>query len=906
MQPLRRSAPGRLLASPGWLLLVTASIALLSAALVAPVLFARAAESAALNTGLAQVEQDAFTGASANLRVTWNAVLPPASERFVRRQLAALPVYGPPVVTGIGSAESRGSTPFVASGAVVQPSALYYRDGAVERLGGTAGSRGVWLASDVADALGVQVGDPVRVGLKVLNFSVAGATTVVAGTFDRADGSALPVQLARDPGISARDLAWDPDRPGEGRPLMIADRATFGALVRKIHQQPLWTADLSLPADVTPQQARKAVTAVQRLGRRAFDDTTPLAAATNTARPRATRLSIASGLPDIVTGARETAATVRDQVAAFVGAGVVLAVVVVCAAAVLLGRSRRQEQDLLSGLGMRPHEIATLTALELLGPAVVGAVAGAGVAALLVATLGPPGRVTSWGPAAAQRTAFAALLAIALGAACAGVAAWSNDRRATSSRLGAVGRRVPWEAMLLVATVVTTVGVLGTDVARRPASPLAVVFPLLVAASVALLVLRGLERAGVRRWVRARVGSPRWLAGQRARTTAGDAAAITLSLAVGLAVLGYALAVHRGVTEGIDDKVAAQVGARTVVELADELAEPANRRPQQAVSPVHGGTVVYRGQARLPPAFGNQAVLAVDSRTFADAADWGGSGVLSRGRSALADLPGRRAALPVILAGDTERRVGDHGTLNFYDEWSAPYVVVAVVPAFPGSEAVSGSGEVTVVAEAQRLLRYMPRPLDPRLRSPRGADVAGGFSTWVWSTKAPHRVAAELDAARITPRAAVLRSDAAADTDLVAAGWTTGYVVALGGFALLIVAAATLVLAVRLADRDAVSDVLLRRMSYRARDLAAARTWEVAFAVGSSLVAAAVAIIVLAQGPSMIEPAARVAPLTRPLPGWTDAGLLVAACAVLVAIAGLIARRRAGARVPAEVLRGNG
>ena len=154
--------------------------------------------------------------------------------------------------------------------------------------------------------------------------------------------------------------------------------------------------------------------------------------------------------------------------------------------------------------------------------------------------------------------------------------------------------------MLLVATVVTTVAVLGTDVARRPASPLAVVFPLLVAASVALLVLRGLERAGVRRWVRARVGSPRWLAGQRARTTAGDAAAITLSLAVGLAVLGYALAVHRGVTEGIDDKVAAQVGARTVVELADELAGPANRRPQQAVSPVHGGTVVYRGQATSP------------------------------------------------------------------------------------------------------------------------------------------------------------------------------------------------------------------------------------------------------------------------------------------------------------------
>ena len=84
----------------------------------------------------------------------------------------------------------------------------------------------------------------------MLNFGVARATTVVAGTFDRANGSALPVQLAGDPGIG-EDLAWDPDRPGEGRPLMIADRATFGALVRKIHQQPLWTADLSLPATST-------------------------------------------------------------------------------------------------------------------------------------------------------------------------------------------------------------------------------------------------------------------------------------------------------------------------------------------------------------------------------------------------------------------------------------------------------------------------------------------------------------------------------------------------------------------------------------------------------------------------------------------------------------------------------
>jgi hypothetical protein len=550
----------------------------------------------------------------------------------------------------------------------------------------------------------------------------------------------------------------------------------------------------------------------------------------------------------------------------------VLAVVVVCAAAVLLGRSRRHEQDLLSGLGMRPARSRPSPRWSCWDPQGSAPSRGAGVAALLVATLGPPGRITSWGPAVAQRTAFAALLAIALGAACAGVAAWSNDRRATSSRLGAVRRRVPWEAMLLVATVVTSVAVLGTDVARRPASPLAVVFPA-ARRGVGRTARAARPRAGRRTPVGARPGPGR-RAGWPVSGPGPPPATPRRSPCPWPSASrcwATALAVHRGVTEGIDDKVAAQVGApdgRRAGRRAGRAREPPAAAGGQ---PRHGGTVVYRGQARLPPAFGNQAVLAVDSRTFADAADWGASGVLSRGRGALADLPARRAALPVILAGDTDRRVGDHGTLNFYDEWSAPYVVVGGGARLSRSEAISGSGEVTVVARHSgccgtclgRSIRGCGRR--GRRRGRRVLDLGV-----VDEGAAPGGRGA--GRARITPRKRVLRSDAAADTDLVAAGWTTGYVVALGGFALLIVAAATLVLAVRLADRDAVSDVLLRRMSYRARDLAAARTWEVAFAVGSSLVAAAVAIIVLAQGPSMIEPAARVAPLTRPLPAGPTPG----------------------------------
>ena len=75
-------------------------------------------------------------------------------------------------------------------------------------------ARGVWLATDVADALGVQVGDPVRVGLKVLNFGVA------AG-HDRGGRHVRPrrrLGAARPAGRGPRDLGEGPGLgPGPSR-----------------------------------------------------------------------------------------------------------------------------------------------------------------------------------------------------------------------------------------------------------------------------------------------------------------------------------------------------------------------------------------------------------------------------------------------------------------------------------------------------------------------------------------------------------------------------------------------------------------------------------------------------------------------------------------------------------------
>jgi hypothetical protein len=141
---------------------------------------------------------------------------------------------------------------------------------------------------------------------------------------------------------------------------------------------------------------------------------------------------------------------------------------------------------------------------------------------------------------------------------------------------------------------------------------------------------------------------------------------------------------------------------------------------------------------------------------------------------------------------------------------------------------------------------------------------------------------------------------------LVASTWAAAYVLALGGVVLALALAAGLVLALRLADRDRVSDVLLGRMGYAARDLARARAWEVGYAVGTAVLASALGVAVLVLAPTTIDAAAGVPPLSRPRPDVADGVALVAVLVVLVLVAwaaGTLLARRWAAE---EVLRAGG
>ena len=480
---LRRAAPGRLLSAPGWFVLVAASVALLTAAVVAPALFLRAANDAALSEELRTVDEDAFASTSSAVRGSWGGVLLPSDYATVLAAIDNLPGFGHPTVSGLGIAGSSRNTDAVAEfGRRQQPATLYYRDGAVEALDpdGTAGP-GVWLDREVAAGLRIEVGDVVALRLVNLGRPLPSGYAKVAGIFDRAPGSALPAAVTRTGEVASRDLPWDPDAPGRGTPIALADLQTFNEVALAMLEQVLWTADAELTKDPSPEQAAAAAQAVQRLGNKAFEDGSKLSIATMSAKPAPSHLDVISGLPDIVLRAETTTAVARNQSSGFVGAGIALGVIVVCAAAVLLGRSRRREQDLMAGLGMRAGEVAALAALEALLPVVVGVVSGAALAWVPVSAVGPPGAFRAGAlQQAAERAALAGAGALVLMAGCAGVAAWLSDRR--TGGLQAARRRVPWQAALLVATVTAGVAVMTTSIQTRPSTPLADVFPVLLAA----------------------------------------------------------------------------------------------------------------------------------------------------------------------------------------------------------------------------------------------------------------------------------------------------------------------------------------------------------------------------------------------------------------------------------------
>ncbi|GAA1142334.1 hypothetical protein GCM10009606_22460 [Nocardioides aquiterrae] len=229
---LWRAAPLRLARTPGWGALVLVAATLLVASVVAPTMFVATARSAALADGLAAVAGGPYGDGSGDLRVTWDGVVGDIDPLL--DPLAALPAYGDPVVTALGVGHSQADTPVAVANGRSAPAVMWYHDGALAALGADD-AEGVWLPSATADALGLRVGDPLRIGMEqtFLGTSRTLRDTVLAGTYETAPGSALPTRLAGLPDADRWFLPHDPTNPAVVTPMAIVSRRRSTASHRR-------------------------------------------------------------------------------------------------------------------------------------------------------------------------------------------------------------------------------------------------------------------------------------------------------------------------------------------------------------------------------------------------------------------------------------------------------------------------------------------------------------------------------------------------------------------------------------------------------------------------------------------------------------------------------------------------
>jgi putative ABC transport system permease protein len=472
-----RRAPLLLRRSPAVLLAVLAAGLILGAAAAATPLFLSSAANAALTrqieercpptVGL-QVRSNGALGGRVTAEETARAAglggatawpagreLLAIRERTVRHAASLMPNLGPPVLAMSGpQVQLTGAAPDRLSGG-----RLLYRDGfegQIRKLASALGVTGVWLPSEAAAQLGVRPGDRITVSLTGRSAPVG-----VAGTYRELHRlPPTPYWCAQAERIYPPGFAEDPPPP-----LVLADRATFTALSRRLQETRLeFSWDLK-PADgITLAQAKDTVAGYPAARQALVADgggmlTSYEAGAFNSPGVAVT----ATQLPFLVQRSEAIVAAVGGAIGPVAIAGTGVALLLVAAAGSYWVDRRRVEVALLAARGVGPAAIAAKAVLEMLVWLAAGGVLGWLGAVGLVRLLGPSDLLDpSAVPAALARTG----VALAVGLALLGPlvrrlrtagSAWPHAAYLAGRRGRGGGARL---ALLLVAASALSIGVL--------------------------------------------------------------------------------------------------------------------------------------------------------------------------------------------------------------------------------------------------------------------------------------------------------------------------------------------------------------------------------------------------------------------------------------------------------------
>ena len=768
-----RRAPLLLRRSPAVLLAVLSAGLILGAAAAATPLFLSSAANAALTRQIAercpptvglQVRSNGALGGAITAdeaqrapalggATAWPAgrELLELREQAVREAGSLMPNLGPPVLAMSGPQVQLTGGPDRRIGG-----RLLYRDGfesQIRKLDTAPGAGGVWLPSEAAAQLGARPGDRITVSL-----TGRSAPVRVAGTYRELHRSPpTPYWCSLAERIYPPGFAEDPPPP-----LVLADRATFTAISRRLQETRLeFSWDLELADGVTLARAKDTVAGYEAARRAVAVDGGGLippeqAAAFNSPGVVVT----ATQLPFLVQRSEAIVAAVGGAIGPVAVAGTGVALLLVAAAGSYWVDRRRVEVALLAARGVGPLAIAAKAILEMALWVVLGGLLGWLAAIGLVRLLGPSDLLDpAAGPAALARTGVAVAAGLALLGLVAGVRSRGMTERGIGIRPG-LAAKVPWElgVLALAGLAYQRLTSQGPPVATGTEPPridlLLLAFPMLflvgtVALAVRLLglVVGRLRNAGAA-WPHAL-----YLAARRVAHGARLALLLVAASALSIGVMVYAATLTLSVRTTLDAKARTFVGSDVSVEgFTRDAAIPADL----------DATVVDRYEevqvAGMPV-----MMLAIDHTTFARGAFWDRSLAdepLDKLVAGLAPHP-PGAPVPVVVVG---RTLPDRFTFDLFLGTAGrsarlQAVVTERVRAFPGMRA-----NPLVVVDRRAL-----------------AGLEPAKETLLWARGQREQVLAALDRADVRVVGVVTDAREVLDvSSFLATSWTFGFLQALG------------------------------------------------------------------------------------------------------------------------------
>ncbi len=865
-----RSAPFRLLRFPATLVAVLVAALLLAVAGAASHLFVDSAGNAALQR---EIDNTAGRVPAFEIRKPSAVVADVLDYRrdVVRRHLS-LPGLGAPVLAGLGSLTQvsiPGAEPF-------EQARTFTRDGAFDHVRVVDGGHGegVWLPDRLADTIGLEAGDTVRLYRGGDDVDVRVAAVYAHLGYEPPDAYWAPFSGLIYPPTAEIKAGRSEDPPP---PFVIMDYETYLEVQPRLDDRAEFVWDFPLEGRPSLDEARVLSARLREVGGTLSDETTELGGA------------LASGnyQTPVTTWVEQAERTVTAiltpiETISLAGRGVALAVVI--AAGVYVIRRRRVEFALLHARGVAPSRLGARVAVESVLPLAMGTVAGAAAAVGLVSVLGP-GRFTE---AAVREAAVSAGIGAAVGVIALGIAAAATVRgldAPEAGRLRGVVGRIPWEAVVLTLAaaalyetrirggepLVDAQGVVQID-------RLLLLFPLLLLAGGAGVAVRLLRRL-LPRLGRIRARSPSmYLASRRLAGAPRTASLLVTASALGLGMLAYAGLLTTSIRGSADVKAHVAVGSDVAVQLVratDE--EPDLPVPSTSVRVVD----------EVPLAGGSEStLLGIRAETFGEAAFWENRFGASLD-DVLAALAREGGDLPVALVNGG----GDPTAISFPGA-SIPIQVVLRLDAFPGMS----PNRPTVVANVARLEAELDRS-DLTL-----ASIGGRQEVWAVGGQDEVLAALEAKGNRWTFVRAV---DEVRDTPAFQSlAWTFGFLEALGVAAgLIALVGLVLYLQTRQRARE-ISYALARRMGLtRGAHRRSVAMELVGMLVTAFLVGAALALLAAVLVYGKLDPLPSLPPnpvLRAPVTVLAGAG---AAIVVVAWLGARLVQRRADHANVAEVMR---